>query len=202
MKRDRLKRLLTRVILVTDCLKKSIGSSVTDKALWKTDIKECDFNVQIAKPQPNNDHCDLMMFTKMQPSSAVAAASSGEEIVVVFEETSKTESNAKNEVWLGHFAQDDQTPYHQYFKFCSAVSTITEEDLVGDNGYLRALKDGRFLYVYVTTHPGPTVYLAPEDLSGISAGTKSQGVLVLNREVTKEMLGIVFEVYALARSAL
>ena len=78
--------------------------------------------------------------------------------------------------------------------------TITEEDLEGDNGYLRALKDGRFLYVYVTTHPGPTVYLCPEDLTGVSTDTQSQGVLVLNRDVTEKLLGIVFEVYALARS--
>ena len=61
--------------------------------------------------------------------------------------------------------------------------------------------EGRFLYVYVTTHPGPSVYLAAEDLHGIVAQeTKSpspyQGVLVLSRDVTKDILGAtLFDVY-------
>ena len=56
------------------------------------------------------------------------------------------------------------------------------------------------MYVFVTTHPGPSVYLSSQDLDGI-ASTHSQGVLALNREVTKDFLGIFFEVYALARAS-
>ena len=88
-------------------------------------------------------------------------------------------------------------PYRQYALFCEAVNDITEADLVGDNGYLRALMEGRFLVVYMTTHPGPSVYLAAEDLDGIAAKeTKSLGVLVLSRDVTKDILGsTLFDVY-------
>eukprot|EP01035_Chromulina_nebulosa_P024320 gene24320-biopygen15855 len=77
---------------------------------------------------------------------------------------------------------------------------ITESDLEGDKaGYLRALQEGRFIYVYVTTHGGPSVYLTAEDVHG--SPSNSLGVLVLNQEVTKRILGPIYDVYALTRSA-
>jgi hypothetical protein len=108
----------------------------------------------------------------------------------------------KTPVWQGHFWSKGSRPYRQYALFCEAVDDITEADLVGDNGYLRALMEGRFLYVYVTTHPGPCVYLTAEDLVGITTKmTKSQGVLVLNRDVTQKIIGsTIFDLYAMARS--
>ena len=129
----------------------------------KADVKSFDSSVLIAKPQPSNDHCDSMLLLKVPCSTVAVGTSPEEEIVLVFKEASKTEENKNNEVWVGHFAQGSQKSYHQYCKFCDAVSTISDEDLAGDNGYLRALKDGRFLYVYVTT---PSVYLTSEDLVG------------------------------------
>ena len=81
------------------------------------------------------------------------------------------------------------------------MASITESDLEGDRGYLRALMEGRFIYVYVTTHDGPTVYLTSQDLPHIQSN--SLGVLVLNREVTQRILGVTFyDVYALTRSAI
>eukprot|EP01036_Dinobryon_divergens_P024264 gene24264-32699_t len=126
-------------------------------------------SLSVMKPIPDNDHCNLILFNNR--SSVV----SKDEIVVVFNKKSKEEGSDNNEVWLGHFYKDNQDkncsqrPYEQYFKFCAARSRITEDDLDGDNGFLGALKEGRFVYVYVTTHPGPNAYLTPEDLNGIAA---------------------------------
>jgi hypothetical protein len=90
----------------------------------------------------------------------------------------------KTAVWLGHCWRKGSTSTR-----CSTKRS-TEADLVGDNGYLRALKEGRFLYVYVTTHPGPCVYLTAEDLVGITTKmTKSLGVQVLNRDLAPKILG-------------
>jgi hypothetical protein len=82
------------------------------------------------------------------------------------------------------------------------VASITESDLEDDQGgYLRALKEGRFIFVYATMHDeGPTVYLTAQDLPHIQSN--SLGVLVLNRDVAKRILGTIFDVYALTRSAL
>ena len=68
------------------------------------------------------------------------------------------------------------------------MASITENDLQNDRGgYLRALKEGRYMYVFVTTDDEPTtVYLT---------------VLILNRGVTERIIGNIFEVYALTRSA-
>mmetsp|Transcript_22884 Transcript_22884/g.32889 ORF Transcript_22884/g.32889 Transcript_22884/m.32889 type:complete len:232 (+) Transcript_22884:181-876(+) len=127
-KRNKLADLFSRIIIVPKRphSRKVQTSNSANQALRKSSVKNIPSDMPLQKPSSRQDHCNLMMFTNMV---LPISASSGEEIVVVFEETSKTESNAKNEVWLGHFAQDDQTPYHQYFKFCSAVSTITEEEL-------------------------------------------------------------------------
>eukprot|EP01036_Dinobryon_divergens_P040129 gene40129-53013_t len=109
-----------------------------------------------------------------------------DEIVLVFKEKSTGDSY---EIWWGHFTQGqagekEKGPYDQHGKFCQAVASITESDLEGDTGgYLRALKEGRFIYVYMTTHGGPLVYLTAQDLPDIKCD--SLGVLVLNQEVTK-----------------
>ena len=129
-----------------------------------------------------------------------------DQIVLVFEEKSKAENSVSNNSWLGHFIQQgkngqDKGPYDQYGKFCQAVASITESDLEDDQGgYLRALKEGRFIFVYATTHEGPTVYLTAQDLPHIQSN--SLGVLVLNRDVAERILGTIFDVYALTRSAL
>ena len=51
----------------------------------------------------------------------------------------------------------------------SFATSITDDDLLdgGDNGFLRVLKEGRFVYVAYgqATHPGPSVYLTPKDLN-------------------------------------
>ena len=127
------------------------------------------------------------------------------EIVLVFEEKSRAENSDTDQPWWGHFVQGkagkEKGSYDQYAKFSTAVASITEEDLEGDSGgYLRALKEGRYLYIYVTTHSGPSVYLAAEDLPHIHSN--SQGVLVLSRDVTQRIMGVTFDVYALTRSVL
>ena len=191
-----LNEILSRTIFVPDRLIVETVVSSRNRQSWKEDVKRIDQTLSVMKPWPSDDHCDLMLFKNR--SSLV----SRDEIVVVFEEKSKEEGSDNNEVWLGHFYQDkdgSRPPYEQCFKFCAATSTIVEEDLDGDGGFLRALKEGRFLYVYLTMHPGPNVYLTSEDLKGIAA-TNSSGLLVLNRDVTKNILGITFDVYALARS--
>jgi hypothetical protein len=148
-----------------------------------------------------------MMFFRMLASGTTSPPPTQvgpDEIVLVFEEKSKGENNDSNEVWWGHFIQGktgEKGPYDQHGKFCQAVASITESDLEGDTGgYLRALKEGRFIYVYVTTHGGPTVYLTAEDFPDIMCDFL--GVLVLSREVTKRILGSIFDVYALTRSAM
>ena len=51
---------------------------------------------------------------------------------------------------------------------------FTEEDLGDDRGeYLRALKEGLYLYIYFTTHSVPSVYLAAEDLPHIPSYLQS-----------------------------
>ena len=196
-----LNEILSRTILVPpDRLIVETVVSSRNRQSWKEYVKRIDQTLSVMKPWSSDDHCDLMLFKNR--SSLV----SRDEIVVVFEEKSKEEGSDNNEVWLEHFYQDkdgSHPPSEQYFKFCAATSIIVEEDLDGDGGFLRALKEGRFLYVYLTTHPGPNVYLTSEDLKGIAA-TNSSGLLaqlvLMNRDVTKNILGITFDVYALARS--
>ena len=205
----------------------SNSSSGVDLTAWKESIRaiDTDSNLVLKEPRPNttnDDHCNnLMLFGKMALTSRFSRSSSSssssssntastssssddrEKIIVVFEEG---ENNGdSNQIWRGHFIQQgkagkEKGPYDRYEKFCQAVASITESDLEGDRGYLRALKEGRFIYVYVTTHAGPMVYLAPQDLPHIQ--TNSLGVLVLNRDVTKRIMRATYDVYALTRSAL
>jgi proteasome lid subunit RPN8/RPN11 len=196
-KNEQLKQLFCRSILVPTEFYSvfEISSSYDDQAKWMADIKSFDSDLFLAKAMENTDHYDLMMLVKLTSP----ATSSQEEMVLLFREV----ENDSNEVWLGHVERQDSKktkPYSQYFRFCETVASISEEDLEGNGAYLRALKEGRFMYVFVTTHPGPSVYLSSQDLDGI-ASTHSQGVLALNREVTKDFLGIFFEVYALARAS-
>ena len=201
-----LSNLLSCEILVPKVVRlEEIWSSIENITDWKESIKAIDSSLELDKPQPNNDHCDLMLFAKMVLSSWWQTKISGDEIVIVFEEKSRGEDNDSNRIWWGHFIQQgkagkEKGPYDQYEKFCQAVASITVSDLEGDRGYLRALMEGRFIYVYVTTHAGPTVYLAAQDLPHIQSN--SLGVLVLNREVTQRILGVTFDVYALTRSVM
>ena len=190
--------------------------SIRNLTAWKESFRAIDSDSNFVMKVPRNDHCNnLMLFGKMALSSSSRSSSSSnmaststssdgrENIVVVFAEG---ESNGdSNQIWRGHFIQQgkagkEKGPYDRYEKFCQAVASITESDLEGDRGYLRALKEGRFIYVYVTTHAGPMVYLAPQDLPHIQ--TNSLGVLVLNRDVTKRIMRATYDVYALTRSAM
>ena len=92
-------------------------------------------------------------------SSLRSTISPDEMIVLFFEDKSRGEDSDRNQPWWGHFiqanaAQGEKGPYDQYAKFCEVVGSITESDLEDDQGgYLRALMEGRFLLMYVTTRP-------------------------------------------------
>ena len=202
-KKDFLSDLLSRGIIVPKELLLSTMWSSSQIADWKISIKAIDSTLDLREPRPNNDHCDLMLFARMVSSITTSSPTKigSDEIVLVFEEKSMAENSSGDKVWRGHFIQDGKGPYDQYGKFNQAVASITESDLQDDQGgYLRALKEGRFIYVYVTTHAGPTVYLTVQDLPHIQSN--SLGVLVLNRDVTRRILGTIYDVYALTRSAL
>jgi hypothetical protein len=204
-KKDFLFDLLSRGIIVPRIFKdiRPLSSSQNLTA-WKKSIRAINSNLVLKEPRPNNDHCDLMLFARMVTSTTTTSSQTKigrDEIVLVFEQKSKAENSFSNKVWLGHFIQQGKGPYDQYGKFCQVVASITESDLEDDQGgYLRALKEGRFIFVYATTHEGPTVYLTAQDLPHIQSN--SLGVLVLNRDVAKRILGTIFDVYALTRSAL
>eukprot|EP01035_Chromulina_nebulosa_P022916 gene22916-biopygen15191 len=204
-KRDTLEDLLLRKIIAPTRVDIMKLASSRNLFAWKEAIRSINSKLVLEIPAPNNDHCDLMMFFRMLASGTTSPPPTkvgSDEIVLVFEEKSKGENNDSNEIWWGYFTQKDgekeKGPYDQHDKFCKAVASITESDLEGDTGgyYLRALKEGRFIYVYVTTHGGPTVHLTAQDLPGMECN--SLGVLVLNREVTKRILGPIFDVYACA----
>ena len=178
-------------------------SSSRNLTAWKKTIKAINSNLFLKEPRPNNDHCDLMLFVRMVTSITTSSQTKigRDEIVLVLEVKTKAENSSGNKIWRGHFIQQGNGPYNQYGKFCQTVASITESDLEDDQGgYLRALKEGRFIYVYVTTHDGPTVYLTAQDLPHIQSN--SLGVLVLNGDVAKRILGTIFDVYALTRSVL
>ena len=204
-KKDFLSKLLSREIIVPQLAGVELRtlSSSQNLTAWKKSIRAIISNLDLREPRPNNDHGDLMLFARMVSSITTSSQTKigPDEIVLVFEEKSMAENSSGNKVWRGHFIQDGKGPYDQHGRFCQAVASITESDLQDDQGgYLRALKEGRFIYVYATTHAGPTVYLTAQDLLHI--GCNSLGVLVLNRDVMKRILGIIFDVYALTRSAL
>ena len=178
-------------------------SSSRNLTAWKKSIKAINSNLFLREPRPNNDHCDLMLFVRMVTSITTSSQTKigRDEIVLVLEVKTKAENSSGNKIWRGHFIQQGNGPYNQYGKFCQTVASITESDLEDDQGgYLRALKEGRFIYVYATTHDGPTVYLSAQDLPHIQSN--SLGVLVLNGDVAKRILGTIFDVYALTRSVL
>ena len=202
-----LKKILNWPIVVSEIFELSqIASSVNnpvDRSPWKNNINSIFSSLDIRKMCSGNDHCDLIMFLRMLQGSAALASYSDDEIVLPMEWKSMDEvTTTGSAAWQGHCWRSGKRPYYQYALFCEAVDSITEADLVGDNGYLRALKEGRFIYVYVTTHPGPCVYLTAEDLVGITTKmTKSLGVLVLNRDVAQRIMGSTnFDLYAMARS--
>ena len=186
---ETLRKLLNQpIVLPEDIEIVSMAKSVSTP--WKVDIASISFSFVMFE-MPARFHCDLMLFLQTSQDHMAPATYSGDEMVVFIDWKSVDEST-DTKVWHGHRWSKDDRPYHRYLQFCEAVATITEADLVGDRGYLRALMERRFLYVYVTTHPGPSVYLAAEDLDE----TKSQGVLVLSRDVTKDILGsTLFDVY-------
>jgi hypothetical protein len=200
-----LKKILNRPIIVSEIFELlQIASSVNnpvDRRPWKNNIKSIFSSLDMRKMFPGNDHCDLMLFLRKLQGPAVPATYSDDEIVLPMECKSMDEVT-KTALWQGHCWSKGSRPYRQYALFCEAVDSITEADLVGDNGYLRALKEGRFLYVYMTTLPGPSVYLTAEDLIGITTKmTKSLGVLVLNRDLAQKILGYTnFDLYAMTRS--
>ena len=185
-------------------------SSSQNLTAWKKSIGAINSNLILKEPRPNNDHCELMLFARMATTIATTSSQTKigrDEIVLVFEQKSQAENSFRNKVWLGHFIQQgkdgqEKGPYDQYGQFCQVVASITESDLENDQGgYLRALQEGRFIFVYATMHDeGPTVYLTAQDLAHIPSN--SLGVLVLNRDVAKRVLGTIFDVYALTRSAL
>ena len=208
-KRKTLEELLLRKIIAPTRIDITSVASSRNCFAWKDSIRSIDSELVLTIPLPNNDHGNLLMFFRMLASGSTSPPPNKvgpDEIVLVFEEKSKGENNESNEIWWGHFAQGKagknmKGPYDQHGKFCEAVMRITESDLEGDTeGFLRALKEGRFIYVYVTTHDGPTVYLTAKDLPDIKCN--SLGVLILNREVTQRILGPIFNVYALTRSAM
>jgi hypothetical protein len=200
-KKQFLSNLLSQSIIVpTAVVSDSIWSS-RRRPEWKKAIRATTSSLVLREPKPNDDHCNLMLFIKMMLNMTASPECGRNEIVLVFEEKSGAENSVTDKRWWGHFVHKEKGPYDQYAKFSAAVASITEEDLEGDHGgYLRALKEGRYLYIYVTTHTGPSVYLAPEDLPHISSN--SLGVLVLSRNETQRIMGATFDVYALTRSVL
>ena len=197
-----LEEILKRPIIVSKIVGiGQIASSVNnpvDRSPSKNVIKSFFSSLSMRKMCPGND---LMLFLRKLKGPAAPAIYSDDEMVFLIEWKSMDEV-IKTALWLGHCWRKGIRPFYQYALFCEAVDSITEADLVGDNGYLRALKEGRFIYVYVTTHPGPCVYLTAEDLVGITTKmTKSLGVLVLNRDVAQRIMGSTnFDLYAMARS--
>eukprot|EP01036_Dinobryon_divergens_P026581 gene26581-35249_t len=122
-----------------------------------------------------------MLFLRKLQGPTAPATYSNDELVFPMEWKSSMDEITKTPVWQGHCWSKGSRPYRQYALFCEAVDDITEADLVGDNGYLRALMEGRFLIT--------------------NKMTKSQGVLVLNRDVTQKIISsTIFDLYAMARS--
>eukprot|EP01035_Chromulina_nebulosa_P023318 gene23318-biopygen15360 len=187
-KRKVLSHLLSREIIATKFvfIRYIRSSKQVDLTEWKAGIRFIDSDVLLTKP---SNHSGLMLFGKMALGSSASSPSDREKIVLIFEEKSQGETEGGQE----------KPSYDRYEAFCAMVAGITESELKDDKGYLRALMEGRFLYVYVTMQSGPVVYLAREDWSHAQAN--SLGMLVLNRDVTKRILGTVFDVYALARSS-
>jgi len=145
--------LLSRPIIVPEVVGIEPLSSSRNLSAWKNSIRNTSTSMVLKIPRPNNDHSDLMLFVKLAPSRTASLSSDRDNIVVVFEEKSKREdSNDSNLFWWGHFTQSEggMEKYDQYGKFCAAVASIAESDLDDDQGFLRALMEGRFLYVYVT----------------------------------------------------
>ena len=210
--------LLNAEIVLPDAFDFDDIESSSNREEWKKQIKNIDSSIGLYKTRATNggneDHCDLMMFVKMRKDGN----GSPKNMVIAIETKSRGESSYHSRgsegVWRGHFSvyegeKKTSDEYAQYFQFCNAVSSITDVDLVGDCGYLRALMEGNFLYVYATTHDGPNVHLTPEDLkettpkpTSTSTPTPihSQGILVLSREISKNILGFTFDFYALTRS--
>jgi len=121
-----------------------------------------------------------------------------DEIVLILEQTSRAENSSSNKVWWGHFIEGRTRRVHMINPISSARQWHRER--LGGRPRRRLHVGAEGGYVYVTTHDGPTVYLAAQDLPRIQS--YSLGVLVLNRDVTKRILGTTFDLYALTRSAL
>eukprot|EP01036_Dinobryon_divergens_P033483 gene33483-43269_t len=154
---------------------------------WKEAIRYVDSNnVLTIPPLPDDDHhCDSILMLASTSDTTSPPKVGPDEVVLVCEEKSMSGNNESNDIWRGHFTQGQ----------AGEKETQKESDLEGDKaGYLRALQEGRFIYVYVTTHGGPSVYLTAEDVHG--SPSNSLGVLVLNQEVTKRILGPIYDVYA------
>jgi hypothetical protein len=187
-----------------------IESGNRNVSLWKKDIKALtgSFHFKLPEEGSNEESCDAYLFVELPNPSTDTL----EKYVLFIDLKSldESETNPKKRFFLGHFHETthDKTvlPYSQYGKMQKRVNAIVEADLEGDNGYLAALREGRYLFVYITTHEGRSVYVTHSNLAAIYPlslqhnESKSLGVIVLNRAVTQKILGPSFESYILPRS--
>ena len=140
-----------------------------------------------------------MLFARMITSSTKSSPTKvgRDEIVLILEQTSRAENSSSNKVWWGHFVEGRRR-VHMINSISSARQWHRER--LGGRPRRRLPVGAEGVYVYVTTHDGPTAYLAAQDLPHIQS--YSVGMLVLNRDVKKRILSTTFDLYALTRSAL
>jgi hypothetical protein len=188
-----------------------IESGNRNVSLWKKDIKALAGGFYFKLPNeegPEKESCDAYLFVELpDPSTGTLKKYV---LFIDLKSLVETETDPQKRFFLGHFHETthDKTilPYSQYGEMRKRVNSIVDADLEGDNGYLTALKEGRYLFVYITTHEGRSVYVTPNNLAAIYPlslqhnESKSLGVIVLNRAVTQKILGPSFESYILPRS--
>ncbi len=121
-----------------------IQSGNDNETEWKQDISSIDNSFAIILPNEtavNQESCDFCIFCEL----------GGREKFVVFvdaKSVNEAEVDPNKKFCKEHFATP---PYRQYLRMRDRIARISSNDLQNDNGFLRALVEDRYLYIYATT---------------------------------------------------
>mmetsp|Transcript_15082 Transcript_15082/g.13627 ORF Transcript_15082/g.13627 Transcript_15082/m.13627 type:complete len:830 (+) Transcript_15082:96-2585(+) len=187
----------------------NVISSVYSISSWKIDIKNVNAeSVAILKPysenKSTNEHYDLGLFVPFNNNYhlVVIDSKSVDEIPLVVKSSSTI------------LRKKDKPLYYQYFDLCNLQNEISEEEVrdLNSTNYLRAMYEGKWLYIYQTSYNGPNIFLQRDDfideigLNDTDVYHKKKpnlrygSVLIINRETTLNYLGFISDAYRVVRN--
>lgn len=170
-----------------------ITSSVSHLGQWKNDLKTVKVNcMAFLKPltsckrnSENYDYGLLLPFT------------TGDKLTVFIGLKSTNKEGSSSLI-------------NKYIAGCVVQDSITEEDLKNDNGYLRSISDGDWVYLSFSDDDGSNRFITRDHLNDNYSYRSTQhmkqehrkygSMIILNREYTERYFSFVSEPYMMLRN--